>query len=203
MASKDTAAALLSPLTSPVKAFLDDPIGTLQRGQDNGQRIPNTRTKTSFALTIHAIVGNRRGVIGGINRIAVRQSRTVEEEYEVESFARGLPRELIPQILSNRIVTLKRYELYKATIKQVFAAEYVPGGELLTLLDQTSPFTIRLSWSDPEPTDLGAIARNVPQRHVYEYMNCYFTDMGEEVSTTDVIVQADATMVWGNIRQLL
>lgn len=185
-----------------VRAFLNDPIGTIQRGVDNGQRIPVTRTKTSYALTIHAIVGNRRGVIGAINRIGVKEVRGVDEEYEVETFNRGLPRELIPQLLSGRTISLKRYELYTQTIRQVFAAQYIPGGELITLLDQSSPFSVRLSWKSPEPTDLGAIARGVPQTRVYEYVNCYFTDMGNEVSTGEVIVQAEATMVWGNVRPL-
>lgn len=188
-------------MVDPLRTFREirsDPIGTLQRNADNGQRVPVTRTKTSFSLTIHATVGNRRGVIGAIYEIAPRQSLQVDEEYEINSFGKGHPRELIPQIVNNRTLSLRRYDLYTQNIEQVFSG----SREILTLADQIGPVNLRLMWKGVDSSALGPILGGTVM-NVYEFIDCYITDIGRTVSAQDdVIVRADATLIWRDIRKL-
>lgn len=188
----------MADLTKPFKDFLGDPIGTLRRGADNGQRVPSTRTKTSFALTIHATVGKRRGVIGAIYEISPNQMLQVDEENEVNAQATGLPRELIPQLVTGRTLDIKRYDLYTNTIEQVFSGPK----EIVTLAEQIGPVNVRLMWKSPERSSLGPIVGGAVMQ-VYEFVDCYITKIGRTISAQDdVIVRADAAMVWRNIRQL-
>jgi len=187
----------LNPFTAPLRAFRDDPMGTLLRGVDNGQRSPVTCVKTRYALTLHAQVGNRRGVIGAVHDIAHSQSLIVDEEYEVDQLATGLPRELVPQIVANRTLTLQRYDLYTATIEQIFGTP-----ELFTLADQTGPISLRMMWKDPNPSSVAAIVQAQSAVSVYEFTHCYITSLGRTARTDNAIVGTNATLVWGNIRRL-
>jgi hypothetical protein len=178
--------------------FFDDPIGTILRQTDNGQRVPVTRTKTAYSLTIHARVGTRQGVIGAIHEISTRQRQDVDEEYEVDALGQGLPREMVPQIVSSRTIQLRRYDLYSATIEQVFGAPT----ELVTLANQIGPVSLRFMWKAPTANDLNLLLPNQTQLVAFEYTDCYITDLGRTVSTSDIIVKADASLVWRNCRQL-
>lgn len=181
------------------RAFLDDPIESLRRGIDNGQRVPDTATETSYALTLHARVGNKRGQIGAVHNISLRQHLTVDEEFEVDLFGRGLPRELIPQIVSGRTIQLQRYELYRASMSEIFGAP-----ELLTLADQTGTISLRFTTKAPQPSSiLGAFIRDPSsQMRVYEFIDCYIVDMGKTYSTDRVIVGAEASLIWRNLIRL-
>jgi hypothetical protein len=182
----------------PLQGFKSDPIGFLTRGVDNGQRVPQTKTKTSFSLTIHAVVGQRRGVIGAVQEIGVRQRQTIDEEYEIDSVGLGLPRELVPQTIEGRTITLRRYDLYQATLEQVFGAP-----ELITLADQLGPVSLRFMWRNPNFGDIDLITQQQETMAVYEYTDCWITDLGRTMSASgDIIVKADATLVWRNCRRL-
>jgi hypothetical protein len=183
---------------SPFRAFRDDPKGTLLKMADSGQRVPITTTKTSFSLTIHATSANRRGVIGAVSEISVRQSFVVDEEYDVHVDGRGLPRELVPQIMSSRTLRLNRYDLYTQTLEQVFGSPT----EIILSAKAIGPISMRLTWRPPERSTLGAIVVAQSTTSVYEYGDCYITDIGRTMSTNNVIVGADATLVWRTLRQL-
>src|SRR5687768_146493 len=181
---------ILKPARRFGAAFLDDPVGTLLRGTDNGQRIPVSKTVTSYALTIHATVGLRRGVVGAIHEISTAQTLAIDEEYEIDALARGFPRELIPQIVSGRTITVQRYDLYRSTLEQVFGEP-----ELVTLADQTGPLSLRLTWRAPEPSSIvGAFVRDpASQLSVFEFSNVYIQNLGRTISMNNVIVGSNAT----------
>lgn len=180
-----------------IQGFKDDPKGFLLRGVDSGQRVPVTKTKTAYGLTIHARVGNRRGVIGAVHEISAQQALQVDDEFEVDANARGLPRELIPQIVGSRTLTLRRYDLYTATLEQVFGTP-----ELITLADQIGPVSLRFMWKSPQPSDVGAIVANSNTLAIYEYLDCYITNLGQTVSMQNVIVGREATLIWRNVRRI-
>lgn len=194
-------------MADPIKGFLDDPIATLKKGSpDNGQRVPGTTVRTSFSLTLHATVYDaakgivRRGVIGAVSEIVPRQQMKVDEEYELDRFGRGLPRELVPQNLTNRSLTLRRYDLYTKNIEQIFN-----GNALVMLIDQRTPISLRMTWRDPNPSLVGQIAN--PETYtaatqVYEFSDAYITDLGRTISTNNVIVGADATLIWRKLTRL-
>lgn len=201
--------ALLDDLTEPLRGFKDDPLKSIDslgrfvtRFGDNGNRLPKTKTRTAYALTLHATVGNRRGVIGAVYDIGVHQSRPVEDEFEIDAGGRGLPRELVPQVLSTRSISLKRYDLFRATIEQVFGNSTSPISEFVTLADQMTPISMRLTWKMPQNTDIEYVVANQPNQRSYEFVDCYFTDLGRTVSMGNVIVGSDATLTWRNIRAL-
>lgn len=182
----------------PFRQFVDDPLGAVQKVSNQIAQIPLTRTQTSYGLTIHAQVGNKRAVIGAVNRISLNETMELEEVYEVDKDARGLPRELIPQILSNRTLQLSRYELYAAQLKEVFGTP-----ELFTLLDQTGPLNLRLSWKFPGSDSVLSVIPHLQQDlRIYMFANCYFTNLGKTISADDVIVRSEGTIVWGNLLRL-
>lgn len=184
-------------LTGPIRGFKDDPIGFLLRGVDNGQRVPVTRTRTAYSLTIHATVGNRRGVIGAVHEISTRQRQDIEEEFEVNSLGTGLPRELIPQNVTGRSIQLSRYDLYKSTLEQVFGTP-----ELITLADQLGPVSLRMMWKNPNSGDIDLVTQSQSTISVYEYTDCYITDLTRTVSMGNVIVGTGASLTWRGCRPL-
>jgi hypothetical protein len=191
-----------SRLLAPIQGFKGDPIGFLLRSSDNGQRVPVTKTKTAYSLTLHLTVGQKRGVIGAVHEIATRQRQEVDEEWEVNSLATGIPRELIPQIVSGRSITLKRYDLYSSTLEQLLGIE-VDGVGAVTLANQTGPMSMRFMWKNPSSGDADLVLLNTPTTQVYEYCDCYITDIGRTVSMNgNIIVGADATIVWRDIRRI-
>lgn len=169
--------------------------------------IPVTRTRTSYTLTLHATSGKRRGVIGAVHELSYDQGMQVEDLFEVDGFAKGLPRELVPQILSSRTLKLARYDLYTATIEQIFGRP-----ELITLADQLGPVSLRMIWKDPEPqlvVDPSTVGVTniqnflpIPALHAYEFTDCFITSLGRTISTQNRIVGANATLNWRSIRQL-
>lgn len=180
-------------------SFINNPLQALRNlGSQTGSGLPQTQTKTSFGLTIHAVVNGRRGVIGAVHEVGMSQSMEVDEEYEVNSLGGQKPRELVPQSLRGRKMTLKRYDLYSATLEQVFGQP-----ELLTLTDQLYPVSLRLSWKNVQNSQIASLVNNIPLMSVYEFTNCVISDLSRTVSAEgDRIVGADATVVWSNIVKL-
>lgn len=182
----------------PLKAFANDPLSQLRSGIDNGQRVPVTKTMTSYSMTIHARVNGKQGVIGAVHEIGLNQTQTIDEEYEVDSLGKGIPREIIPQILSSRTLTLQRYELYTATMEQVFGQP-----ALITLADQVSPVSVRLLFKRPEPSDVAAVLQNNSKMTAYEFTNCTISNLTKTYSMGNIIVGANATLIWRDIVPLL
>ena len=200
MSLKDDLSNAANSAASPLRAFQGDPLQVaknLLQGVDNGQRVPVTATKTSYGLTIHAVVGNKRGVIGAIHEIAPSQALQLDEEWEVNANGKGIPRELIPQILTGRTLALQRYDLYKSTLEQVFGTP-----ELITLADQLGPVSVRFMWRNPNPSDIGAVLQSTPLISVYEFVDVYITALTRPISAGNIIVGTNATMTWRDIRRL-
>lgn len=176
-------------------------IGTELTRLNNGSRIPDTTTRTTYGLTIHAQIGNRRAVIGAVNQIGQRQARQVEDVFEVNADSLGFPVELIPHVLSTRQITIARYELWREPIEKVFG---VPA-ELVSLADQTTPISLRLQFRDPGGSDLVSILNTETfgsALKVIEFFGCYMTDIGRTLSADNVIVRADASLTWRGVRSL-
>lgn len=191
--------ALIDPLNK-AREFLGDPLAFVRNNQDNGQRVPVTATRTSYGMTLHAKVGNKRGVIGAAHELAVNQNMTIDEEFEVDALATGLPRELVPQIVTGRTLNLQRYELWTQTMSQVFGTP-----ELITLADQRGAFSVRVSWKQPGGSQVGSIfdPSLAPEQRVYEFMQCYISSWGQTMSMNNTINGANATIVWRTCRRLL
>jgi hypothetical protein len=102
--------------------------------------VPNTRARLSHALTIRA----RGKIIGAIHQWAPSMTRDVEQEYEIDRSAVGLPVDLVPQTLSRREIRIARYDTYPTLMEEVFGTS-----ELVTLCDQFRPFTCREVWIGP------------------------------------------------------
>ena len=163
--------------------------------------IPRTRTRTTHALTLHAVsnapsssllgVGVRRGVIGAVHVLGVSQTRTIEDVFDVDMYGSGQVADVVPQNLTQRTMRVSRYDLYSTLMEQVF------GDELIDLTDQAHPFTLRTVWREP-----GSPLSS--RRRGYEYSGCYFQDLGRNLSSDDTrIVNVDATLVWTRRRRVL
>lgn len=196
----------LDPLRGPLLGFKDDPLGTLVRGATVGASgPPKTKTKTTFALRLHARVGNRSGVIGSVFELSPNQVIQVDDEFEVDSLAEGVPRELVPQALTSRTLQIARYDTYVATMEQIFGSQSVLGGgpELLTLTDQRTPISMLMYWTSPLVSDIDFVVESQKQLNIYQFCDCYITNLGRRLSAKDdVVVRADATMTWRTIRRL-
>lgn len=191
-------------LTRPFRAIVDDPLGSLNRGvgSTNSSDIPATSTRTSYGLTIHAKKGNYGyAQIGAVHEVSVNQTLTVEEEFEVNALSKGKPRELVPQNLTARSLTLQRYDLYANILEEVFGSP-----ELITLADQLGPVSMRMHWRSP--TDRTALGLLLPQMtqssslRVYEFTDCWITTLGRTYSTGNTIVGASATITWRDLRRI-
>lgn len=148
---------------------------------------PSTATRTTHALTIHAIGPGRRGIIGAAHALSTTQSRTVEDVFEVQSLGYGRPADVIPQNLTTRTIEIQRYDLFKRSMEQVFGKG---AWELVDLTDQSHPFTLRTTWGEPGFPGL-------TRKHVFEYTGCWFTNLGRTMSATDDrIVKVNATLTW-------
>lgn len=102
--------------------------------------IPITRTRLSHALTIRA---NGR-IIGAIHQWSPSQSREVDTEFEVGPNEVGMPRDLVPQTVSTRTIRISRYDLYTTAMEEAFGST-----EIINLVDQFRPFTLREVWAAP------------------------------------------------------
>lgn len=178
--------------------FFDDPAGAIKGGINDALPVlgkvnsfldnhlnlpPQTATRTTHALALYVTVNKRPRPIGAVQSFASTQNRTVDEEYEIEVNSVGLPRDLVPQVLGTRTLTIKRYDLYTSLMEEVFG-----DSEFVMLTDQATPFTLRKVWTPPslfsEPS-------------YFEYRGCYFTSLGRSLSSTDTRISgADATIVW-------
>lgn len=176
-------------------------LGSLTDSLLTPKQLPVTRTRTSHALTIHAVsnkpspsilgVGFRRGIIGAVHTFSVSQGRQLEDVYDVDRYGNGEVADVVPQNLTQRQIRVARYDLYTKLMEQVF------GDELVTLADQDSPFTLRTVWAEPGPIFNS-------RRRIYEYTGCWFQDLGRNASADDNrIVNVDATLVWTRRRRAL
>lgn len=189
-----------NPLLTQARGFLEDPTGTLVRGVNAPSGVPDTATQTTFGITLHAQVGNRRAPIGAVYGLGFDQTLQVDEVFSVDRNARGLPAELIPQTLTGRTIRLERYDLWRSNMEAVFG----PGKELITLCDQTGPLSLRISWRAPANT-LTAIAfpERVRSLRVYEFTGCYLTQLGRQLQAGgDAISKASGALVWSNVLRL-
>jgi len=146
---------------------------------------PRTRTRTSHGLTIK-VAGSR--LIGAVQSFRHSQTRNVEEVFEIQQNAHGYgPVDLIPQNVTTRSLDINRYDLWVRNIEEAFGVT-----ELISLSDQSRPFTLRTTWQSPT----GAVLAG---RRVYEYQGCYFTNFGRAASVTDTrIIAVDANIVYRN-----
>lgn len=147
--------------------------------------IPDTSTRTGYAFTLYASRQGRAPVpIGTLQSVRFGQSRTVDDEYEVEANAVGLPADLVPQTLNRREITFSRFDTYRTILEEVFGSP-----EINTIIDQARPLVIREVWSTfPTFSDIRA----------YQYFNVFMTDMSREVRVdASRIVGTDVTFKWG------
>lgn len=198
-------------VSAPFRRFVDEPFDSalqaLAQNADSGNRVPSTSARSTYGLTIHARNGKKRGVIGqadlapavgGVFNASSQQSIQVDEEYTVRLGAYGLPDEMVLQIQNGRDLTLARYELYSGTIEQVFTGR----SALLTLADQTFPFSIRMQWKGPPTGTVSAILGASANRRVYEFQGCIFTSLGKTQTLDDRVVGESATVRWQSLVQL-
>ena len=123
-------------------AFLDDSGGFLADAREAARKfgdifgqfaqLPNTKTRLDHALTIRAGTGR---VVGAIKDFAPSQGRTLDEEFEVNSAASGMPVDLVPQIVNKREFRISRYDLYTRLMEESFGT----GEIYLPLVMRNSP----------------------------------------------------------------
>lgn len=155
------------------------------------ERVPRTRTRTSHGLTLR-VTGGR--VIGAVNAVGESQTRAVDEEWEINRSAHGAgPADIIPQNVTTRTLKISRYDLYVQHMEEVFNQT----GEMVSLSDQFRPFSLRTIWQSPVGIVLGG-------RRVYEYVGCWFTNLGRNVRSDDNrIINVDADVVYQYRRRIL
>lgn len=171
---------------------------------------PVTEARTTHALLIR--VGGK--TIGGIYDWNVTQSRDMREPYAINLFNRGLPADMVPGNVTNRSLSVKRYDLYTDVMEECFGTT-----ELEVLSDQVRPLSLREVWLAPgAATQLGPdLARaagadaelasllggslnalltvGAGSGRLYEYKGVWFTDLGRTSSATgDRVVGVDATL---------
>lgn len=145
---------------------------------------PTTQTRMDHALTIRTGSGRTIGAISGWHD---QQSRTIEDVFDVEANANGLPVDMIPQILNGRTIRVDRYDLYTQIMEEVFGSR-----QMVMLTQQSQPFKVREIWREP----LGKL-------RVYEYI-CWFADKGRPLrSDGNRIVQVNATLQYLHKRQII
>lgn len=154
-------------------------------------RVPRTRTRTSHGLTIR--VGGGR-IIGAVNALGHSTSRQVDDEWEIDRNAVGTaPADLVPQNVTGRQLQVSRYDLFVRSMEEALNKT----GEVVVLSDQFRPFTLRTTWQSPVGIALGG-------RRIYEYQDCWFSDLGRTVRTDDNrIVNVDATITYRLRRRVL
>jgi hypothetical protein len=198
--------SLVSPLTNLGQAFATDPLGTALSFLDSGNRLPQTRTVTTYALSLHMRVANRSGPIGAVHEVSHNQNIQISEEYDVARNSIGLPRELIPQNLTTRSLRLGRYDLYRSTMEQIMGQPF----ELLMLNKQIGPISMRLTWKYPDAAPwvdnlsgaTASAADRKAQSFVYEFQGCYITGMGKTMNVGNVIVGSNADLIWHRVQRI-
>jgi hypothetical protein len=128
------------------------------------------------------------GKIGAVHSIRFEERLTLEEEYEVNALAIGLPRAIVPQNLLTRSITLERYDLYASTLEQLLGIE-VDGIEGLSLASNAGPLALHVYKTSP-------ITGQVQTR---VYQGCYCESVGRTVDAkNNTIVGANAVLRWKN-----
>lgn len=170
---------------------------------------PVTAAKTSHALSIHMVMGKNRAQVGGITSISYNQSVILDEEYEVNRFATGLPKELVAQILNTRTLSIDRYELWHTPLMRLInPTATVSAPELLSLVQQV-PFEIRTRWTEPN-TNLGILLGDAvinsfltssnSKRNIYCFKGCKFTTLGQTLSAEgDRSVLMKGNITWKSL----
>jgi hypothetical protein len=156
--------------------------------QANGG-LPNTTTRLSHALTLRIGPGQ---IVGAVFAFSPSQRRSIDEEWEVDAAASGLPSDIVPQALTERTIRIERYDIYTRLMEEITGTK-----ELIVLTDQSRPFILREVWRAPYGVLTGG-------QRVYEYLNCWFSDLGRTVRSDDNrVVSVEATIVWGRRRRVL
>lgn len=136
--------------------------------------LPLTRTRTSHGFTLHAAYqGRAPRIIGALQSVHFGQSRPVDDEFEVEANATGLPIDQVPQTLSRREISFDRFDTFSTILEEIFG-----GAELIMLIDQAHPLAIREVWKDPS----GLLTTTT---RAYQYNNVYMVDFDRQMSSTD------------------
>lgn len=166
-------------------------------------RIPDTRVRTSHALTIKAN-GITVGLINGWNPTA---SRTVTPVFEVGTDDSGNPVENIPGNATGLTVSISRYDLYATRLEEAFGTP-----DIVMLTRQTDPFEMVERWALPsddarEARDLisnlqqGGVTVTPPSIFTDEerflYRGCWFTNIGRTIRSDDNrIINVNATIMY-------
>jgi len=157
--------------------------------------IPQTRVRTSHALTIRA----NGQTVGLINSWSPAQSRTMTPIFEVGVDNSGNPVEYMPGNMTGLTLNINRYDTYPKAMEDIFGSR-----SLIMLTRQAEPFDVTEIWSIP---DRGSFANNATidtdininfnKQERFMYRGCWFTSLGRTLSSTDTrIVNANATLVY-------
>lgn len=182
-----------SPFLNDAAAFAAEQFGVQPSLLDDALspgRIPVTKTRTSHGLTLR-VAGGR--VIGAVRAFTHSVSRDVEDQWELDAHATGYaPVDIVPGNVVSRTLRIERYDLFVQVMEQVTGSR-----ELVTLADQTTPFTLRAHWQSPVGSLFGGL-------RVYQYEGCWFTSMGRAVrSDNDRLVGVDAEIRYQFRRRVL
>lgn len=137
---------------------------------------PNTRIRTSHALTIRA----RGQTVGLIQSFApAAQSRPLAYAYELNTATSGEPVERIPGNLTGLSIAVSRYDLYTKKMEVAFGT-----ADFVMLTDQNEKFQVREVWRNPD----GSLES-------YVYIECMFSNIGRQYQATgERIVMVSATI---------
>jgi len=170
------------------EAKLGLPRGTIS-GLINRGGVPRTKARLDHAFTLRSSKGS---IIGAVQTFDQKQSRQLDDEYEIDPNAHGEVADIIGQNLTNRTLAVKRVDLYTDVMEEVFGDR-----ELVMLTDQSSGFRLREAWRAPGGIWTGG-------QRVYEYSPVWFADMGRSLNTDgDRVSRANATLRWGNRQRVL
>lgn len=182
-------------------AFLDNPVGSINDAIGRATVLgvplasfrpvgpPSTKTRSSLALTLHVQPpGKAARIIGAVDGVKFGQSRGVDEEFEVNQSAQGLPVDLIPQTVANRTITVDRFDLYVAVLEELLGTD-----EIVNLSDQYLPLVFREVWRDP--TSSGFFTSS---SRAYVYTGVLIKEFGRDMRSNDParLVKANATFVY-------
>lgn len=137
--------------------------------------IPNTKVRTSHALTIRA----RGTTVGLIQSWNPTQGRTVTACHEINLAGDGSPVEKVPGALTALTLQVTRYDLYKKRMEAAFGTV-----DFDMISKQADPIQILELFRHPDNTLEGWL-----------YVGCWFSNLGRTYSSTDArVVQVNATL---------
>lgn len=148
--------------------------------------VPDTRVRLTHALTLK--IGTR--VIGAVHKLAPTMRRAVDREPEVDVNGVGLYAAIIPQMMDGD-VRLSRYDLYLSLLEDVVGTR-----EIVVLTDQSVGLILRETWRGPAGVGGGGV-------RMYDYLDCYFTDLGRSLDASgDRVSGVDATLAFRTRRRI-